>query len=155
MPVQNYTINTRDAVVGQTYGLIHTMTIHSAVVEGAGVAAGLAVQRGSVDRSVAVGGGAVANLFAVCVLQQAKEASLRPSDGTVDYVAGDEVAILREGFINVIAIAAVTAGDPVYVNDTTGAFYQAAAAGRTLATNMSYETSVGAGEIAVVKINLA
>lgn len=155
MPVQNYNINTRDAVVGQTYGLMHTMTIHSGVVEGSGVAAGLAVQRGATDRSCAAGGGGAGDVFAMCVLQQVKEASLRPSDGTVDYVAGDVVGLLREGFINVAAGEAVSAGDSVYVNDTTGVLYKSTGTGRTLSTNMVFETSAGVDEISVVKIALA
>jgi len=150
MPVQDYKINTRDSKVGQEYGLGHASFILTGIAEGAGVEVGRAVNRGTGDHQVVLGGPEV---YGIVVLQQKEEADLRPSnDGQTSYSAGDLCAIMVEGFVNVEVKGAVTAGGNVFVDDVTGEFYGSAGAGLTQAASLVFEKAGVTGDIVPVRI---
>lgn len=102
MPVQNYTINTPDATAGQLYGLQQTRAdIQTGIIETEdGINFGTAVSHGAGHRGYVVGSTA-AHVAGITVRQIDREASKRPSDGTVVFRKGEAAPILSDGRIMV------------------------------------------------------
>lgn len=156
MPVQKYTINTRDEVAGQLYGMQQSRAqIESKKVAGAPLDVGIAVkqavfgevQAGVVDQ-------ASKTIYGISLKQQGIESDFRPNTGAALYPLGHIAPILRDGYVNVIAVDAVTFGTAPYVDTTTGKFYGAAGAGRIKATNCMWDVTVGAGAVGRVVLTL-
>ena len=156
MPVQSYTINTRDAIAGQLYGMQQSRAdIASAFVEtGAGIGFGLACKVGTGARGVELGG--AAHVAGISVRQIDREAATRPSDGTVVFRKGEALPLLKEGSINVKVADAGTmvSGAVAHVNAATGEF---SIAGGTATTNVTWvlNGTVAAGDIVPVRITNA
>lgn len=143
MPVQEYKINTRDAVVGSLYGLQQTRAdIQTVFVENtAGIGFGVAVNIGAGERGVVLGG--AAHVTGISIRQLDREALTRPSDGTVVFRKGDALPMLTEGRINVKVGDAgnIVRDAPVFVNTLTGEFFIAAGTDRVKCTNVVWGLS--------------
>lgn len=156
MPVQQYNINTRDALPGQLYGLQQTRAdIQTAFVEdAAGIGFGVACKVGVGPRGVTLGG--AAHVAGISVRQIDREPLTRPSDGTVVFKKGEALPLLSDGRINVkVATAgAMVRGAAVFVNSTTGEF---GVTGDVECTNVVWGVSgtVTAGEVTHVVITNA
>lgn len=161
MPVQDYNINTRDAVAGQIYGISTTNAVrHSWKLEDAplgfgqamiktGDRSGHSVPEAHADTAI------TADFFVggLSIRQVNREQATRPGDGNVNYAVDDIVGVLLEGFMQVqVGNTGFTFGSPVYVDVTTGEFFGAAGANRFKATNMRFESSGAGNEIAIVQI---
>lgn len=156
MSVQtNYTVYIRKEIVGNLYGLTYTNTDRESAKAAGLVMWGQGVKRGTTERSCAQGGVVEGTLYGIAIRSINREENTRPGDGTVSYKQNEEVAVLREGTIAVMAKSAVTKGGKVYVDDATGEFYGAAGTGRTLALNAKFERTNGIGEITLVNITRA
>lgn len=152
MPVQQYVINTRDNIVGNIDGLGYTYSIRESFKADATIGFGIGVKRTG-DRNVTAGGPAADGpLFGVAIRQLVTESDFRPNTGVAFWKAGDVVPILEDGMIWIQSVLAATVGGKVFVNITTGQFTSAAGAGLVEATNMTFQSSCGANELAKVYI---
>lgn len=158
MPVQAYTINTRDDMEGNLDGLSYTNSVRESFKAATAIGFGVAVDRdtaGGEDRGVKIGQAAAGHTFGVTIRQLTTESDFRPNTGVANYPAGAVVPVLEEGMIWVKSVAAATVGGDVYVSSTTGAFTSGATAGYVLSNNMKFESSCGAGGLAKVYISKA
>lgn len=155
MPAQNYSINTRDHVVGQVHGILpSTRDIVSWKTDFA-VGFGAPVVR-SGDRKCTDTTGLTTNtpfyLDGITVRTINHEQTARAGDGTVAYSVDDIVGVMEEGKVYVLMNGTHTEGGRVYVDEATGAFHATDASGRSLAENVRLETSGASGDIALVRI---
>ena len=158
MPVQNYTINTRDEVAGVLYGMQQTRALlQSAKVVTAPLDFGVGVKQVN-DREVTAGfetGVGDFRLFGISLRQLTTESDFRPNTGAAFYPVGAIAPIVRDGVVNVISQEACNLGDRVYVDQTTGKFYSTAGAGRELTTNCIWDVTAAAGAVARLVITTA
>ncbi len=118
---------------------------------------GNAVARSAADNTCKAPAADADKIIGIAIRHAIRPAS---SDGnnTVNYAQKDEVAVLREGFIYVLAYENSTRGDGVIsvtaqngkLGSTTGG---AAGAGRVAVPNATWETTTTAGQIGIVRIN--
>ena len=156
MPVQNYTINTRDDMEGNLDGLSYTNSVRESFKTTTAIGFGVAVDRDtSEDRLVKAGQAAAGHTFGITIRQLTTESDFRPNTGAANYPVGSVVPVLEEGMIWVKSVAAATVGGDVYVSSTTGEFTSGATAGYVLSNNMKFESSCGAGGLAKVYISKA
>lgn len=166
MPVQQFTINTRDSMVGNLYGISYTNSVRhtysnkNATADSADIAFGLVVTQGSEDRWCQLGTGATTAdpivLLGLSIRQINREPDARPSAGNISYHENEELTVLRDGFMTVYAEEAVSIGGRVYVDNVTGKMYATASTTtRALATNMRWGSSVTAPGNAVAEITSA
>lgn len=94
------------AYAGLVYAQAPTDII-SGIVEGANLAPGLAVSRGTTDQGVIVGGG---EFYGVSVRALDLEGD---SNAVLEYVEGDTSAILRSGYIWAVCLSGCVPGDIV------------------------------------------
>ena len=169
MPMQDYTVNTRDFVVGQLYGISMTNSVRQSYSNldengaGSDIGFALAVQRvaGHDRRAIAgVGEGAdgdTVHIFGLTMRQINTEQDTYPGTGEVSYHAGDVMGVLHDGMltVEVAGSAAAVADAPCFVNRTTGEIAAEAGAGYVQAANMSFQSSGEAGSIVVATITQA
>lgn len=155
MPVQNYTINTRDAVAGELYGLQQTRADIQTSFAEVQMGFGLALARGAKSRGVKLGHDAGV-VLAISLRQINREALTRPSDGSIAFLVNDAIPSLYSGRVNVQVkdAGAVTRGQAPFIDDATGEFYVATAVGRTQAKNILWgvDATHAAGDITHVNI---
>lgn len=139
MPVQDYKINTRDAVEGQLYGLQQTRAdIQTGFAEDAnGVGFGKAVQYGVGERGYKKGS-AVAHIAGITIRQIDREAAKRPSDGTIVFRKGDTLPVCSDGRVVVKVTDAGKAvhGAKVFVHKVDGTFAIATSGNHVEASNV-------------------
>ena len=139
MPVQDYKINTRDAVEGQLYGLQQTRAdIQTGFAEDAnGVGFGKAVQYGVGERGYKKGS-AVAHIAGITIRQIDREAAKRPSDGTIVFRKGDTLPVCSDGRVVVKVTDAGKAvhGAKVFVHKVDGTFAIATSVNHVEASNV-------------------
>lgn len=156
MPVQNYNINTRDAVAGVLYGMQQTRAdIQTYFAEGE-IMYGRAVQDGANPKGIVAGG--EAHVLGIALRSIGRENKLRPSnDGFVTFVAGDAVPVCSDGRVNVNieASGAVVRGEAAYVLPNGN--FTPTATGATKCTNVVWgETkTLGVDDITHVVITNA
>lgn len=161
MPIQQFTINTRDNMVGNLYGISYTSSIRHTYSnkndtdDAAPIPFGVAVKQGSEDRWCELGGGSAAVILGLSVRQINREPDDRPSSGNISFRNNEELTVLRDGFMTVKVVGGTAAvGGRVYVNATTGAI-SADATGNVLTTNMRWGSSGEVNTNAVVEISSA
>lgn len=146
------------AVVQSTYnerqpaavaGMIANMNgskVDTRIIEtAAGIGFGLAVSQGSADKGAVIGG-ALADFVGLTV----RDVTL--VHATPDkYAQYDNAGIMSEGDMWVTAGAAVSAGDPVHYNATTGALSNTGGSGPVVGAR--WMTSAASGELAVVRLS--
>lgn len=160
MPVQDYKINTRDAVEGQLYGLQQTRAdIQTGFAEDAdGIGFGKAVQYGAGERGYKKGSTA-AHIAGITIRQIDREAAKRPSDGTVVFRKGDTLPVCSDGRVVVKVTDAGQAvhGAKVFVHEVNGTFAVAASADHIEASNVVWgvKKTVAAGDLLHVVITNA
>lgn len=127
--------------IGKAYaGMIADLRLADVVTgicEDATLGFGLPVSRGVADAGVTKGGSQFSGVTVRDVTLPASQEDL--------YNEGDEVGVLRHGVIWLTVAEAVNAGDPVYFNTSTGAWYKSASAGRSLVADAMWETSASSG----------
>tara|TARA_R110000851_G_scaffold79593_1_gene175262 strand:+ start:627 stop:1139 length:513 start_codon:yes stop_codon:yes gene_type:complete len=166
MPAQDYNINTRDAVVGQVYGLQGSAKVVDSweLVENVDANDTLAyaeplLRTGARACSNFAGVTADQDVAGFAVRQVHRENTSRPAlgnglyDNEAGYVVGSTVAVLRFGAIQVLATEAVAVGGSVFY-EPIGRTYQATATTPTAyqLTNCVYDAAAAAGEVVVVRI---
>lgn len=166
MPAQNYNINTRDAVVGQIYGIhyaakvVDSWELEENVDANDTLAYGEPLLRtGSRACSNFAGVTADQDVAGFAVRQVHRENDNRPAKGSsiydneASYKVGDTVAVLRSGAIQVEVAEAVAVGGDVFY-DPIGRTYQATATTPTAyqLTNCVFDAAGAAGEIVPVRI---
>lgn len=115
----------------------------------AGIGFGLAVGQGSDAKGGRLGAAAATGFRGVSV----RDVTLEVSAGD-EYVQGQNMAILTEGDIWVVALAQVTAGQDVTFHKDNGTFSTAAADSNNFAiAGARWMTSAGAGELAVLRLS--
>ena len=155
MPVQQYNINTRDEIAGVLYGMQQTRAYIDSAKVTAPLGYGVGVKRVN-EREVAPGFiTGDYRLFGISLRQNTTESDFRPNTGASKYAVGSIAPICRDGVVNVIAKEATTVGDNVYVDTATGEFYSVAGAGKELATNLVWDSTVAAGAVGRVVITSA
>lgn len=156
MPVQNYNINTRDAVAGVLYGMQQTRADVQTYFAEADIGYGRAVKAGAGAKGIVAGGDA--HVMGIALRSVNRENLSRPStDGFVTFVAGDAVPVCSDGRVNVNieASGAVVRGAPAYVLPNGN--FTPVATGATLCTNVVWgETkTLGVDDITHVVITNA
>lgn len=164
MPLQDYNINTRDAVAGSLYGLSYTNSVrHTYINAGAElIPFGVAVQRViGEDRQCALGSALAADatglIAGFSIRQVNREQEVRPGDGNISYALKSDVGVLHDGYMNVLLKAgAAVQGAAVHIDVTTGEIHGAAIAGTTAqATNVVFDSNGLVGSIVRVNITRA
>ena len=168
MPLQNYSMYTRDYVVGELYGPTMTNAVRQSYInsDGSGTPAasagfGLAVQRVTTEDRMAVIGAAGADADVVLIhgltmRQLNKEMQTRPGTGNIAYLPGEVMGVLRQGMLTVRNEGGdAVVGANAHVDKTTGAIYAEAGAGRVEAANLVFEKGGAAGDIVIVSLTLA
>jgi hypothetical protein len=113
----------------------------------AGIGFGLAVQQGTADRGVRLGGSGT------FVGITRKNVTLIASEFTDGYAGGDNTDVWVRGDIWCVAEAVVTAGEAVYYNPTTGVLGHS---GGTVIDDARWMTSTsGASQLAVCRLGVA
>lgn len=166
MPVQtSYDLYTRDAVVGALYGISLTNSVRHTYINqladatdiGFGVAISRVAGLGN-ERQCILGGAAKAVIDGISMRQINKQMQVIPGTGAIAYKPGEAVGVLRDGFINVkleTGSAAAVVGAAAWFHNDTGLVRADTAAGYTVSTNVTFESTGIAGEIVVVNINKA
>lgn len=160
MPVQDYKINTRDAVEGQLYGLQQTRAdIQTGFAEDTdGVGFGKAVQYGVGERGYKKGS-ALPHVAGITIRQIDREAAKRPSDGTVVFRKGDTLPVCSDGrvVIKVLDAGQAVHGAKVFVHKVDGTFAVAGTANHVEASNVVWgvNKTVAAGDLLHVVITNA
>ena len=158
MPVQEYKINIRKAVVGALYGMSYTNSErHSGkVLDNDGAGFGLAVKAGAEDRTVALGAEDTGIIFGVSIRAVNMEQTTYPGTGEIKYKKDAQMAFVREGTIQVKVLSGASAVQgEVFVDKATGEFHTVAATGRVKATNARWTSKTPAGEIGRLTITIA
>lgn len=134
----------------------------SARTEGAGLSAGQVVKRGTnPEKQVAAYAGSdepsVADIAGVLVLDPTR--SFEDSGGTAGLAAGSGCAVLRMGTVLLAFAAAVTAGQRVYLDVSTGELFgeddgETLGAGDFYVPGMRIAETIGAAGLASVEVNL-
>jgi hypothetical protein len=114
-------------------------------VETASIAFGVAVSQGSADKSV-VKGGAAADFLGISVRDVTCGAEQD------HYAVGQNMGYISEGQVWVVTGGAVSAGDAVHFDATSGAI--SGASGHTI-TNARFVTSGASGERVLVELGAA
>ena len=118
----------------------------------AGIGFGLAVSQGTLhgDRSACLGGLSGKSFVGVTM---ADPTLPNITAGFTDkYQDGDNMAVMVRGDIWVVAHEAVSAGDPVYYNATTGLLGNASLTSGTAIDDARWMTSAAAGALAVLRL---
>lgn len=116
------------------------------VEDSAGLAFGVAVDRGSDDQGCVFGAGGA--FLGFSVRDRSLDANTPNKFGQYD-----SARIMTKGVIWVTASEAVDAGDPVYIVDATGALEKATDTGRTLIANATWDSSTTAAGLAKVRLS--
>jgi hypothetical protein len=112
----------------------------------AGIGFGLAVSKGVGDQGAVIGG---ASEFFLGI--SVRDVTLVHPAATVDkYIEDENMGILSRGTIWVTTGGAVSAGNAVHFNATTGVL---SAAGGELLQGARWDTSAASGELAVVRLS--
>lgn len=124
MPVQNYNINTRDAVAGVLYGMSATNAdVQTRFNTGAApIAFGLAVQTDSNGRGVTIGG--LSKVYGISLRQVNRTMNVIPGQGEVFYKEGEDLAVVSNGRV-VVQVSDAVAADHnkfLFVDKNTGTF---------------------------------
>jgi hypothetical protein len=137
------------AIPGLIYGNEFTTTTRIAEAD---IPFGYAVKRGTdKDRQALVGGGA--DFLGVLVHTLSPQASY--TDQTIKGYANHGIDILREGMVMASPSNAVTAGDKVAINTSTGRFKGGeAAVGETQVSNAFWDSSCDADGFAILVMGL-
>lgn len=113
----------------------------------AGIGFGVVVQRGTNDDQIAAFAGGTP--LGITVRERSTNANT--PDKFAQY---DSARVMTKGPIFVNSAEAVTAGNGVFVDNTTGALYNATAAGRTQLPNAVWDTTTSAAGLAVVALDI-
>lgn len=115
----------------------------------AGIGFGKAVGQGSDAKGVRIGAAAATGFVGIAI----RDVTLEISAGD-KYLQGQNVAVLTEGDIWVVANAQVTAGQDVTFHKDNGTFSTVAADSNNFAiAGARWMTSAGAGELAVLRLS--
>lgn len=159
MPIQDYRIYTAKGYAGDRYDSAPSVT-QSGRAEAATLGFGLGVKIGTDTNThpPSILAGAVAgNIWGITMRELNHEATNRPSDGTTDYMMGESVSVMREGFLLVMVTGAadVAANGPMHMNQITGAFTGDAVAGDIIdVVNVTPLEKGSPGEIIKVRIDI-
>ena len=152
MDVQTSYSETMDAGrVGQIVNTEPHVLISRAVEDAAGIAFGLPVAQGSNDKGVTATLAGVTEIVGITVRE--RSANPETPDKRAQY---EDARLMRKGVLWVTAGVAVAAGDPVWINLSTGAFVKTdAGSGNGLKlAGCRWETSAASGVLAQIRINL-
>lgn len=148
MAVQTeYLNNLRPGLAGQVSSMYPASFISRNVEAAAGIGFGVAVAQGDDDYGVVAFADNSARGFVGITV---RERSLNAETPNL-FAENDSARILTKGPIWVEVPGAVSAGQPVYVNNTTGAF-TATSGGGTAIPGGRFDTSAPDGGIALVRI---
>lgn len=154
MPTVQATYGERipQAVAGQVANMT-TFDADTRIVETpAGIGFGVAVSQGTADKQVLLGGASAAVFVGISM----RDVTLDDPTNTDEYQEGENAAILTRGDIWVTTGGAVSAGDEVVFDGTTGVLSSAApGAGVSpfAIAGARWMTSAGNGELAIVRLS--
>ncbi len=144
MPVQDsYTENMRKGVPGQIADMTPSTLISRTVEEEGGIGFGVPVMQGTNDKGCLAYAGTVAPV-GITVRDRSLDANNPDAFGELD-----SARVMTEGTVWVTASVAVAAGDVVMLT-AAGLFTNT---GGTVYPNARWDTSAGAGEIAIVRLS--
>jgi len=145
----SYTINQAIAYAGLVYAQAPHDIVSRDVETAAGIAFGVAVSRGTDKNRQAVIGGT--DYLGVTVRSLEREGD---SASAIEYAQKETAAILREGYIYAVCPTGCVAGAAVLYNNTTGVLDAGSAGGgETQLNGSSWESSVAAGELGIIRLN--
>ena len=114
----------------------------------AAIAVGVAVKNGTAEGQVLTA--TATDFIGVAIRDISREGVL--NTGSLDYIAEENVSVLRSGRINLTCPAGCSVGDLVNYVDATGVIDAgAAAAGETQIGGATWETTTAAGEVGIVR----
>jgi hypothetical protein len=123
--------------------------IDSFAAEGT-VYAGQVVERGTDPATQVAASTTAANVIGIAIFENKAQFAWEQPGTPIDYPEGYAVPVCTFGDVWVKVNAAVDAGDPVYI-DASGEFTDSTG---DAVTGMTYLTSAGADELAVVRVRL-
>lgn len=135
MPVQNYNINTRDAVAGALFGMSATRAdIQTRFNTGATeIFAGQAVDTDGVGRGVTLGT-AVAKVYGISIRQVNREMNVIPGQGVIGYAQGEDLGVVSDGRIVVEVLDAITTNHNAFLFVGTDGVFSVADRGTDIQT---------------------
>ncbi len=149
MSVQTSYGNVAAGAHGQIYDIGPRDVVSGIIEEAAGIEFGLAVSRGTNDGQVTLGGSA---LLGFTVRDLAREGV--QGSGVVLFKDEETAPIMRKGYMLLTCPSGCTPGQPVNYNTTTGIVDQGApGAGELAIANATWESTIAAGGLAVIRIN--
>lgn len=153
MPKQDWNINTQPAMAGDVYGLAFTNSQRLTFSTEAEMSAfGVAVIQGAKANTIKAGNTS-GEILGITMRQNVLEARTRPSDGTIRIPAGQPLAVMLEGPINVLLKTAITSAD---IGINANGEFGGVAAGYTKATNVkALAWPAAAGDVVAVYVATA
>lgn len=155
MALQTNYPNTQPAAIAGAQATEIPATIISRTVETAAVGFGRAVEQGTADKGCsAFDGGAVLGI----TLLDRGASGLTVAGGQVTgrtldaFGVGESARIITEGDVWVVCTTGCSAGDPVYVRPSNNTFQDSSANSAVQIAGARWDTSAGAGELAVVRL---
>lgn len=157
MPVQEYKINIRKAVVGALYGMSYTNSERWSARADKEMGFGIGVKPAlNEDRVVTPGIGAEGFLYGISLRTINMEQTTYPGTGEIKYKKGAQIAFVREGTVNVKVNSGASAmNGEVFVELLTGDFHTISAAGRVKARNARWTSITPANDIGRITITIA
>lgn len=143
MPVQNYSINTRNAVAGQLYGLQQTRADIQTRMAGEVLDFGVGIADAAATDSRAVTA-ATGGKVAITLRQINREQETRPGDGNVKFKVGEALPALFDGRV-VVHVADGAAGTKgALLHCTAGVFQVDSGTPANATTNVRLDVVVDA-----------
>ena len=144
------------AVAGQQATMIPA-TIISRSVEGAAVPFGRAVKQGTADKGCSLFGSGDTVVLGISLLDRSASGLTVANGQVTGYTAdvfgvGESARVLTKGDVWVVAAVQVAAGQPVYVRPSNGDFQPTNANSAVQIVGARWDTSAGAGNLAVVRL---
>jgi hypothetical protein len=131
------------AVAGAQATEIPATVLSRTVETAAGIGFGIAVEQGAQDKGCALFDGGT--VLGITLLD-------RGATGEDKYVQYESARVMTKGDIWVLCTTGCSAGDPVYVRPSNNTFQNSSANSGVQIANARWETSAGAGALAVVRL---
>lgn len=157
MAVQTNYPDTQPAAVAGAQATMIPATVISRTVEGAAIPFGRAVKQGTADKGCALFGSGDTVVLGISLLDRSASGQT-VSGGQVTgrtpdtFGVGESARVITKGDVWVVAAVQVAAGQPVYVRPSNGDFQPTNANSAVQIAGARWDTSAGAGALAVVRL---
>jgi hypothetical protein len=146
MAVQStYREEIREAIAGQIADMTPATLMSRTVETVAGIGFGVAVEQGAEDRGCALFDGGT--VLGITVRERSVDANVAD-----EFAQHEEARIMTKGTVWVTCVTGCSAGDGVFVRPSNGDFQDSSANSAVQIAGARWDTSAGAGELAIVRL---